>query len=228
MTGGGFPTRPGEASLAHAGVLFLDDLPDCHLDSVLDLWQPLDEGRTTVLSLPGPIVFPARFTLVAGMSPCPCGHFDDPSHVCRCSPALLERHRSRIPRVFLDTIDLFISTPPIAPLDLHARPSESSAEVAARVRDARLVQKDRFAGAAAEVAVNAAMKQEDLLRHCQPHGDARRLHHALRADLRLPEHVVHRVLKVARTLADLDRSDSIRNPHLAEAIALARGWETSS
>jgi magnesium chelatase family protein len=227
MTGGGVPTRPGEASLAHAGVLFLDDLPDCHLDSVLDLGQPLKEGRTTVLSVPSHIVFPARFTMVAAMSPCPCGHFDDPGNVCRCSPTLIERHRSRIPGLFLNTIDLFISMAPIAPRDLPARSSEASAEVAARVLEARLVQQNRFPGADSEIAVNAAMKKEDIRRHCQPHDDARRLHDALRADLRLGERAVARILKVARTLADLDRSDSIRNPHLSEAITLARGWETS-
>ena len=227
MTGGGVPTRPGEASLAHAGVLFLDDLPDCHLASVLDLGQPLREGRTTVLSVPSHIVFPARFTLVAAMSPCPCGHFDDPGNVCRCSPTLIERHRYQIPGLFLNTIDLFLSMPPIAPRDLPARSPEASAEVAARVLEARLVQQNRFPGADTEIAVNAAMKEEDLRRHCQPHDDARRLHDALRADLRLPERAVTRILKVARTLADLDRSDSIRNPHLSEAITLAQGWETS-
>jgi len=228
MTGGGVPTRPGEASLAHAGVLFLDDLPDCHLDSVLDLGQPLREGRTTVLNVPSHIVFPARFILVAAMSPCPCGHFDDPGNVCRCSPTLIERHRSRIPRLFLNTIDLFISMPPIAPRNLPARSSEASAEVAARVRDARLVQQNRFPSADSEIAVNATMKKEDIRRHCQPHDDALRLHDALHADLRLGKRAITRILKVARTLADLDRSDSIRNPHLAEAITLARGWETSS
>ena len=222
MVGGGSIPRPGETSLAHGGVLFLDELNEFRRDALEALRQPLAEGRVTVVRSRARLVFPARFALVAAMLPCPCGNYGRPSVACRCPSPLVERYRSRISGFWLDAIDIFVELPPVPPRDLRGAPSEPSADVAARVRSARRIQEQRFVGA--DSPVNAAMGPEDLRGHCPLEEDAGRLLDVARERLRLSPRDVHRILKIARTVADLAGVDSIAAPHLGEAVSLTREY----
>lgn len=217
MVGGGSIPRPGEASLAHGGVLFLDELPEFRRDTLEALRQPLEEGTVTVVRTRARFDFPARFALLAAMNPCPCGHRGDPRHGCRCPPPLIERYRSRISGPLLDRIDLHVEVPAVSLRELDGPPTESSAAVAARVLAARTVQRQRF-GEGSATPVNAAMDPPTLRRVCLLDDDARRLLDTAFERLRLSARAVTRILKVARTVADLDRADHIRSGHLAEAI----------
>lgn len=217
IIGGGSIPRPGEASLAHAGVLFLDELPEFRRDALEALRQPLEEGQVTVVRTRARLVFPARFALLAAMNPCPCGHRGDPRHHCRCPPPLVERYRSRISGPLLDRIDLHVEVPAVSLRELKAEPGEPSADVASRVLRAREIQRRRF-GEESSTPINAAMGPESLREHCRLEDDARRLVDAAFERLRLSARALDRILKVARTIADLAGADAIRAPHVAEAI----------
>lgn len=217
MVGGGSIPRPGEASLAHAGVLFLDELPEFRRDTLEALRQPLEEGQVTVVRTRARLSFPARFALLAAMNPCPCGHLGDPRYACRCSPPLIERYRSRISGPLLDRIDMHVEVPAVTLRELRARPSERSEEVAARVKEARERQLRRL-GEEHPEPINAAMGPEALRVHCQLADEARVLLDRAFDRLRLSARALSRILKVARTIADLDASDAIRSPHVGEAI----------
>jgi magnesium chelatase family protein len=217
MVGGGTIPRPGEASLAHAGVLFLDELPEFRRDALEALRQPLEEGSITVVRTRARFDFPARFALLAAMNPCPCGHRGDPRMSCRCPPPLVERYRSRISGPLLDRIDLHVEVPAVTLRELRSRPSERSSEVAARVLGARQRQQRRF-GERCSTPVNAAMGPEDLRRHCRLEDDARKLLDRAFERLKLSARAVTRILKVARTIADLEGSERIRSSQVGEAI----------
>ncbi|MEM1182541.1 MAG: YifB family Mg chelatase-like AAA ATPase [Acidobacteriota bacterium] len=217
MVGGGSIPRPGEASLAHAGVLFLDELPEFKRDTLEALRQPLEEGRISVVRTRARFEFPARLSLVASMNPCPCGHLGDPRLDCRCTPPLIERYRSRISGPLLDRIDLHVEVPALSLQELKGPPSESTDEVAARVLAARTIQGRRF-GADCSTPTNAAMDPEQLRRHCVLHPDARTLLDGAFERLKLSARALTRILKVSRTIADLAASEEIQAGHVAEAI----------
>ncbi|MFL6196887.1 MAG: YifB family Mg chelatase-like AAA ATPase [Thermoanaerobaculia bacterium] len=217
MIGGGSHPRPGEASLAHNGVLFLDELPEFRRDTLEALRQPLEEGMVSVVRARARLLFPARFSLLAAMNPCPCGHLGDPRYVCRCPPPLIERYRGRVSGPLLDRIDLHVEVPAVSLKELRSSAGESSAAVAARVAMARAAQVDRF-GAHASTPTNAAMGPEPLRRFCAVDGPGRALLDAAFEKLGLSARALDRVLKVARTIADLAGSDTVRAAHLAEAI----------
>ncbi len=217
MVGGGSIPRPGEASLAHAGVLFLDELPEFRRDALEALRQPLEEGTITVVRTRARFDFPARFALLAAMNPCPCGHRGDPRHSCRCPPPLIDRYRGRISGPLLDRIDLHVEVPAVTLSELRGRPSEKSSEVAARVLAARQRQGRRF-GERCSSPVNAAMGPEDLRHHCRLEDDARKLLDRAFERLKLSARAVTRILKVARTIADLEGSEQIRSSQVGEAI----------
>jgi magnesium chelatase family protein len=217
MVGGGPLPRPGEASLAHNGVLFLDELPEFKRDTLEALRQPLEEGEVSVVRARGRLAFPARFALLAAMNPCPCGHLGDPRHDCRCSPPLVERYRGRISGPLLDRIDLHVEVPAPSLRELRAKTGEGTEAVAARVAIARAVQRERF-GADSPSPVNAAIASGDLRRFCHVDPSGRALLDAAFEKLGLSARALDRVLKVARTIADLAGSDAIRASHLAEAI----------
>ena len=229
MVGGGSGVpRPGEASLAHNGVLFLDELPEFRRDALEALRQPLEEGRLTVARSRARLTFPARFALLAAMNPCPCGHLGDPRHECRCTPAQIERYRGRVSGPLLDRIDLHVEVGAVGLAELRRGGGESSAVVAARVAAARQRQAERFAarggaceGGASAVAVspvNATLGAAELALHCPLDAAGRALLDAAFDRLGLSARAVHRILKVARTIADLAGRDEIAAPHLAEAI----------
>lgn len=217
LVGGGSVPRPGEVSLAHNGVLFLDELPEFRRDTLEALRQPLEEGRVTVVRARSRLSFPARFALLAAANPCPCGRLGDPRFDCRCPPPLVERYRARISGPLLERIDLHVEVPAVSLRDLRGGPGEPTAAVAARVAAARAVQRERF-GAAAPSPVNAAMGPEALRRHCALDPSGRTLLDAAFERLGLSARALDRILKVARTIADLAGSEAIRATHLAEAI----------
>lgn len=217
MIGGGSNPRPGEASLAHNGVLFLDELPEFRRDTLEALRQPLEEGFVTVVRARARLAFPARFSLLAAMNPCPCGHLGDPRYSCRCPPPLVERYRGRVSGPLLDRIDLHVEVPAVSLKELRSSAGESTATVAQRVAASRAIQLERF-GATMPTPTNSAMGPEQLRRFCAVDPAGRALLDTAFEKLGLSARALDRVLKVARTIADLAGSDSIRASHLAEAI----------
>lgn len=217
LVGGGTVPRPGEVSLAHNGVLFLDEAPEFRRDSLEALRQPLEEGRVTVVRARARHTFPARVALVASMNPCPCGHLGDPRHDCRCTPPLVDRYRGKLSGPLLDRIDLHVEVPAVGLAELRDAPGEGSATVAERIGAARIRQQERF-GADCPSPVNAAMGPDDLGRHARPDGAGQKLLDSAFERLGLSARALHRILKVSRTIADLAASEEIRAPHIAEAI----------
>ncbi|HZF10716.1 MAG TPA: YifB family Mg chelatase-like AAA ATPase [Thermoanaerobaculia bacterium] len=217
MIGGGPLPRPGEASLAHNGVLFLDELPEFRRDTLEALRQPLEEGVVSVVRARAHLLFPARFSLLAAMNPCPCGHLGDPRYDCRCPPPLVERYRGRVSGPLLDRIDLHVEVPAVTLRELRTTAGEPTALVAARVESARALQRERF-GPATTTPINAAMGPGDLARHCTVEPSGRSLLDAAFEKLGLSARALDRILKVARTIADLGGGGPIRASHLAEAI----------
>lgn len=217
MVGGGSTPRPGEVSLAHGGVLFLDELPEYRREALEALRQPMEEGWITVSRARARFSFPARFTLLAAMNPCPCGHLGDPRHECECTPSQAQRYRSRVSGPLLDRIDMHVEVPAVTLPELKSSSGEPTELVAKRVLAARDLQAERFADHA-WVSCNAAMSPEDLKQHCRLTDDAQKLLDAAFEKLGLSARALHRVLKVSRTLADLTRSRTMQPGHVAEAI----------
>ncbi|KAB2967817.1 MAG: YifB family Mg chelatase-like AAA ATPase, partial [Thermoanaerobaculia bacterium] len=217
LTGGGSLPRPGEVSLAHAGVLFLDELAEFHRDALEALRQPLEEGVVTVSRARASLQFPARFTLVAAMNPCPCGHLGDERHACRCPLPAVERYRSRVSGPLLDRIDLHVEVPALRLRDLRAGSAEESGVIATRVEAARARQRARFPPDH-PAPTNAALELRGLRRYCPLDEPSRRLVEGAFERLGLSARAYSRVLKVARTIADLAGSDEIAPAHVAEAI----------
>ena len=217
LVGGGHIPRPGEVSLAHNGVLFLDEFPEFRRN-VLDLLrQPLEDGQVTIARAAMSLTYPARFMLVAAMNPCPCGHSGDATRPCSCSIQQIQRYRGRISGPILDRIDLHLDVPAVRYEDLHStRPVESSAVVRARVIEARKRQLDRFSGEA--VYANALMKPRHIKKFCRLDASGQGLLEGAMQRLGLSARAYHRILKVARTIADLDARESIESQHLLEAI----------
>mgnify|MGYP002621216454 FL=1 len=213
LTGGGSNPRPGEVTLAHHGVLFLDELPEFGRNALESLRQPLEEGELTISRAAIQRTFPARFLLVAAMNPCPCGHLGDPDGRCRCSADAVQRYRGRISGPLLDRIDLLAEMPRPAPGELLGPPGEDSAAVRARVLAVRRRCEDR------QGCVNARLEGRALDRHAALGAAERTLLARSAERLALSARAQTRVRRVARTIADLEGSESIGTPQLAEALA---------
>lgn len=213
LVGGGSIPRPGEVSLAHHGVLFLDEFAEYHRDALEALRQPLEEGRAVITRARYTVTFPARFTLVAAMNPCPCGHFGDPLRVCRCTPHQVEQYRRRVSGPLLDRMDLQIEVPRVRVEDIsQGRAGEPSREVAKRVKRARERQVKR------QGVLNGHLGLKPTERWCAAEPEAQRLlEHALER-FGLSARAYHRVLRVARTAADLEGAPTIETSHVAEAV----------
>lgn len=218
MAGGGTPLpRPGEISLAHNGVLFLDELPEFHKDVLEALRQPLEEEQVTIARAAGNEVYPSRFMLVCAMNPCKCGWYGHPSHPCRCAPAEVGRYLGRLSGPFLDRIDLYAEVPALEYEELSARPhAESSAAIRARVNAARAVQRARFG--AEGPSCNARMGPREQQDCCALDAQGQALLKGAFDRMGLTGRSYDRLLRAARTIADLEGSESIRADHLAEAI----------
>ncbi|SBV37581.1 putative bifunctional enzyme and transcriptional regulator [uncultured Stenotrophomonas sp.] len=214
LVGGGSQPRPGEVSLAHNGILFLDELPEWNRHALEVLREPLESGVVTVSRAARSTTFPARFQLVAAMNPCPCGWAGDRSGRCRCSAEAVARYRARISGPLLDRIDLHLQVPRLPPADLHgdAPGGETSAVVRERVMQARARQLQR-AGKA-----NACLDPGETLRDCALARPDQALLEQAMERLQLSARSMHRILRVARSIADLAGADAIERPHLAEAI----------
>lgn len=217
LAGGGRMPKPGELSLAHNGVLFLDELPEFRSDALEVLRQPLEDGAITVSRVSGTCVYPSRFMLVCAMNPCKCGYYGHPSGRCTCTDQSVRSYRKRISGPLLDRIDLHISVMPVDLPSLQARrPAEQSCAVKARVDAARAIQNERYRGQ--DYHCNAYLTPSALRRYCMPDAEGRALLAAAFERLGLTARAYDRVLKVARTIADLDGSDAIGAMHIAEAI----------
>lgn len=217
LIGGGSIPKPGEVSLAHHGVLFLDELPEFRKNVLEVLRQPLEEMRITISRAVGSITYPASVMLVAAMNPCKCGFYGDPQKECTCSTLEVQRYRARVSGPLLDRIDIQVEVPAVAYRDLADQsPSESSPEIRKRVERARQIQLQRFAGR--DIYCNAQMTARDLRKHCRVDAGAERLLESAMNKLGLSARAYTRVQKVARTIADLEGSGEITASHVAEAI----------
>jgi magnesium chelatase family protein len=218
LIGGGSSPRPGEVSLAHGGVLFLDELPEFRRNVLEVLRQPLEDGVVTLSRAAMSLTYPARFMLAAAMNPCPCGYFGDPVHPCSCGPLSIERYRSRISGPLLDRIDIHLEVPAVAYQDLTSdRCGESSATIRQRVERARSIQRVRFREQRG-VYANAHMSARDLRRHCRLHEPVEAVLRQAVTRLNLSARAYHRVLKIARTIADLAGANELTTAHVSEAI----------
>ena len=226
LVGGGNRTRPGEVSLAHLGVLFLDELPEFQRGALEALRQPLETGSITVSRVNNRVRYPARFLLVAAMNPCRCGYLDDAAQACTKAPRCGRDYQARISGPLYDRIDLCVDVPALGPADLALPPPrETSADVAARVAAARDIQRQRLRDIGAGEATlrcNAEADGAVLERIAAPDEPALRLLTEAAERMRLSARGYHRVLRVARTLADLEGVDSIRRVHVAEALSYRR------
>ena len=223
LVGGGSPPRPGEISLAQHGVLFLDELPEFPRAALEALREPLETGRILISRAARQAEFPARFQLVAAMNPCPCGHLGNPLRACRCTPDQIARYQGRLSGPFLDRIDLLIEVPVVPPRELQAlQPGEPSAVVAARVAAART------RAVARQGVANAQLPPQDLAARAVLQPAARTLLERSAERLGWSARSFHRVLRVARTVADLAAAEPIAAAHVAEAIQLRRGLPGAS
>ena len=217
LLGGGTVPGPGEISLAHHGVLFLDELPEFKRSALEVLRQPLEDGFVSISRSAGKVTLPCSFMLVAAMNPCPCGYLGDSKHECRCSPAQIQRYRARISGPLLDRIDLHIEAPALSIAELRdEKHGESSAEIRIRVQAARGRQLIRFQGT--RTSANARMTHAQIRANCLIDSTLGDLLQQAMEQLSLSARAYDRILKVARTIADLAGSDRIESPHLLEAI----------
>ncbi len=215
--GGGTIPKPGEVSLAHNGILFLDELPEFKRNVLEVLRQPLEDGCITVSRAVGSIHYPASFMLVAAMNPCPCGFFTDPQKECACTPLQIQRYRSRVSGPLLDRIDIQIEVPALRYQELASRDAgESSSVIRRRVNAARIIQIERFKKR--EIHANAQMGSKDIKRHCAVSEASEKLLETAINKLGLSARAYSRILKVGRTIADLDGCEDIQPSHISEAI----------
>ena len=221
LTGGGLRVRPGEVSLAHLGVLFLDELPEFQRAVLDSLRQPLEAGEVSVARANAHVTFPARVQLVAAMNPCRCGHLGDPALACSRAPRCAADYQSKVSGPLLDRIDLHVEVDPVRAVDLALPPpAEGSAEVAARVAAARAIQTQRLAGTA--MRTNAQLDGDALERHATPDEAGRKLLMQAAEAMHLSARGYTRILRVARTIADLAGAGSVSRIHVAEALSYRR------
>ena len=218
LVGGGSYPRPGEVSLAHHGILFLDELPEFRRTALEVLRQPLEDGHVTISRAAMTLDYPAQFLMVASCNPCPCGYFGDRTDRCNCTPNIIQRYMSRLSGPLMDRIDLHISVPAVPYKDLASASSgESSRSIRQRVNDARSIQEERFVEQRG-VFCNARMSSRDLRKHCQIDDAGHDLLQAAIQRMGLSARAYDRILKVSRTIADLEQSEHVAARHVAEAI----------
>ena len=217
LIGGGVLPRPGEVSLAHNGVLFLDELPEFPRNVLEVLRQPLEDGNVTIARAAMTLTFPARVMLAAAMNPCPCGFFNDPSRECTCTPPIIQRYVSKISGPLLDRIDIHIDMPAVRFQELRQEAGgETSDAIRARVVKARERQLERFQGE--KIYCNAQMSSRQLRKYCNIAADSERLLESAMSRLGLSARAHDRILKVSRTIADLEGAEDISTTHISEAI----------
>lgn len=217
LIGGGQVPRPGEISLAHNGVLFLDELPEFRRNVLESIRQPMENGWVTITRSAMTVTYPARFMLVAAMNPCPCGHYGDPKHTCRCSAQQIRHYQGKISGPLLDRIDIHIEVPAVGYGELAGRPEgETSTTIRTRIQQARKVQKTRIPQRT--VPMNAVLTDREVKQLCVLDGEGDRLLRGAMERLGLSARAYIRILKVARTIADVAGEEKIGSSHVAEAI----------
>jgi magnesium chelatase family protein len=217
LIGGGHIPRPGEVSLAHNGVLFLDELPEFKKQVLEVLRQPLEDRRVTIARAASTLTYPAGFMLVAAMNPCPCGYYSDPQHACSCSLPQIQRYRSKLSGPLMDRVDIHVEVPAVAYRDLTADSVEEASQVIReRVTQARSLQMARFRRS--KIYCNAQMNSRQIRAFCPIDAASQRLLESAIHTLALSARAYHRILKIARTLADLEGDPAIGEGHIAEAI----------
>jgi len=217
LVGGGNHPKPGEITLAHRGVLFLDELPEFHRDVLEALRQPLEDGVITVARATGSLEFPAQFMLVAAMNPCPCGHATDPVKQCICSPAQVSKYKRKISGPLLDRIDLHIEIPPVKYDRLTSEKiGEESSSVKTRVELARQIQLNRFTNE--NIKTNSEMNLQQMKKYCQLDNEGQQILKTAVNNLHLSARSFHRILKISRTIADLAAQTMIKASDIAEAL----------
>ena len=217
LVGGGTHPRPGEISLAHHGVLFLDELPEFGRSSLEALRQPLEEGKATISRAAMAVTYPCQFMLAAAMNPCKCGYYGDPRRECRCTPREIQKYRSRISGPLMDRIDIHVDVPSVQYQELAAdRSGEPSSAIRERVQRARRRQHERFADEA--FFTNARMEIRHIRKHCKLDGDGQMLLRQAMDSLGLSARAYNKILKVARTIADIENTDQVQSHHVSEAI----------
>ena len=217
LIGGGQDAKPGEVSLAHNGVLFLDELPDFSRAALESLRQPLEDGMVSVARVKKQAMYQSSFMLVAAMNPCPCGYFGSTRRTCRCTPPEIRKYLDRVSGPLLDRIDLQIEVDSVPLNEINQdAPAESSAAVAERVARARSVQQERYKGT--DTHCNAQLSNADVRKYCTPGPEALRLLNAAVDSMHLSMRAYQRILKVSRTIADLNGDEAISSVHVAEAV----------
>ncbi|MDG1994884.1 MAG: ATP-binding protein [Emcibacteraceae bacterium] len=218
LTGGGIKARPGEVSLAHHGVLFLDELPEFNRQALDSLRQPLETGEVVVARANKHVTYPARFQLISAMNPCRCGYLDDPALACSRVPKCAVDYQSKVSGPLMDRIDIHIEVPAVSANDL-ALPSasEGSKEIAERVANARIIQQERYADLE-NVSCNAEVDGKELEKVTELDTESREILMRAVEMMKLTARGYHRVLRVARTIADLDGAKNIDKTHISEAV----------
>jgi len=217
LAGGGTVPKPGEISLSHMGVLFLDELPEFRRDTLEVLRQPLEDGQVTISRVSGTVSYPSKFMLVCAMNPCKCGWYGDPSGRCKCSQNAVDLYLSRVSGPLLDRVDMIVEVPAVPFEELRSRETaEPSAKIRERVNAARIIQNRRFSGDG--IACNAQMQTRQLRDHCELDESSEQLLKQAFDRLGMTARSYDRVLRVARTIADLEGSEAIGPAHVAEAV----------
>ena len=217
LTGGGRIPRPGEISLSHHGVLFLDELPEFSRVSMEALRQPIEDGKVTISRVAGSLTYPSEIMLVCAMNPCPCGYYGHPTKKCTCSKGTPAKYLSKVSGPLLDRMDIHIEVPQVDFKKLSAEEKgESSADIRKRVNEAKLIQTERFEGTS--VTCNAKMTPEMTRRYCRLNEECKNLLERCFEQLDLSARAYDKILRVARTIADLDKSESIELEHITEAV----------
>ncbi|MBD3393604.1 MAG: YifB family Mg chelatase-like AAA ATPase, partial [Chitinivibrionales bacterium] len=218
LIGGGAYPRPGEVSLSHHGVLFLDELPEFNKNVLENLRQPLEDGRVTISRAAIALSYPSRFMLACALNPCPCGFYTDPRHECSCTPVQIQRYMSKISGPLMDRIDIHIEVPALSYDELAQKEAgEDSASMRKKVIAARRAQLERYTGEK-KIFANAHMESKHLRKYCELDSQSAQLLKSAIDRLGLSARAYDRILKVARTIADLDGAEEIGSPHIAEAI----------
>jgi magnesium chelatase family protein len=217
LVGGGSPPNPGEISMAHNGVLFLDELPEFNRRTLEVLRQPLEDGYVTIARATQTSTFPANFILIAALNPCPCGYRSDPRRQCRCSPLQIERYMNRVSGPLLDRIDIHIEVPPVDYTELSATAlGTSSAEIRTQILSVREIQGERFEKT--KIRYNADMSHRQVVQHCKLSEQCHAILRTAMEDFGLSARAHDKILRIARTIADLENETNIGPMHLFEAI----------
>jgi magnesium chelatase family protein len=217
LIGGGNPIKPGEITLAHRGVLFLDEFPEFHKDVLESLRQPIEDGVVTISRSKNTFTYPSRFMLISASNPCPCGYYNNPDKPCSCSPSQVAMYRRKLSGPLMDRIDLFIEVPAVKYEKLAGSESNSqSLPIREKIEKAREIQKTRFSGS--NILTNSEMNIPEIKKYCSCDLQSQNLLKKYVDSGKLSARGYHRILKVSRTIADLDNSDNIKYGHVAEAL----------